>query len=85
MGPWAHGMDPTAHVYPAIVWVLVIWTLAHAGVGMVMLLFCLAATCTGRLSRAHDTDIHNVALYGHFLLFTAVVTFAVTGLFPLAG
>ncbi len=85
MGPWAHGMDPTAHVYPAIVWVLVIWTLAHAGVGMIMLLFCLAATCTGRLSREHDTDIHNVALYGHFLLFTAVVTFAVTGLFPLAG
>ena len=35
-GPWSHGMDPTAHVYPAIVWVLVIWVLAHAAVGAVM-------------------------------------------------
>ena len=25
-GPWLTGLDPTTHVYPAIVWVLVIWT-----------------------------------------------------------
>ena len=30
-GPWTTGLDPTSHVYPAIVWVLVIWTAAHAG------------------------------------------------------
>ena len=36
LGPWAHAMDPTAHVYPAIVWILVIWTLAHAGIAIVM-------------------------------------------------
>ena len=27
-------------------------------------------------------DIHNVALYWHFLLVTAVLTFAVIGFFP---
>ena len=26
LGPWTAGMDPTRHVYPAIVWMLVVWT-----------------------------------------------------------
>ena len=33
LGPWTAGMDPVRHVYPAIVWTLVGWTLAHAAVG----------------------------------------------------
>ena len=28
-GPWFTGLDPTSHVYPATVWVLVIWTAVH--------------------------------------------------------
>ena len=83
-GPWSHGMDPTAHVYPAIVWILVIWTLSHAGVAGIMLLYCLARSFAGRLTRAYDADIHNVVLYGHFLLVTAVTTFLVVGWFPQA-
>src|SRR5690606_14408172 len=35
-GPWNAGMDPTAHVYPAIVWILVIWTTVHGALGIVM-------------------------------------------------
>ncbi|MHA6646083.1 cytochrome c oxidase subunit I [Mesorhizobium sp. A623] len=84
-GPWSHAMDPTAHVYPAIVWVLVIWTLVHGTVGAVMQLYCLAGSFAGRLTQAHDIDIHNVALYWHFMLVTAFTTFVVVGLFPLAG
>ena len=84
VGPWSHAMDPTAHVYPAIVWILVIWTLLHGGVAVIMQLYCLARSFAGRLTRAYDTDIHNVALYGHFLLITAVTTFLVVGWFPLA-
>ncbi|HMR32357.1 MAG TPA: cytochrome c oxidase subunit I [Geminicoccaceae bacterium] len=84
LGPWAHGMDPTAHVYPAIVWILVIWTLVHAGVAAIMQLYCLARSFAGRLTAAYDADIHNVALYGHFLLITAATTFVVVGWFPLA-
>ncbi|SDN62938.1 cytochrome c oxidase subunit I+III [Ensifer sp. YR511] len=49
-GPWLHAMNPTAHVYPAIVWVLVCWTVAHACVGAVMLAYCLARSLAGRLT-----------------------------------
>jgi cytochrome c oxidase subunit I+III len=83
LGPWAYAMDPTAHVYPAIVWILVGWTLAHAGVGMVMQAYCLARSLVGRLTRDCDMDLRNVVLYWHFLLVTAVTTFGVIGLFPL--
>ncbi len=81
-GPWLYAKEPTAHVYPAIVWVLVIWVLCHAAVGVVMQLYCLARSLSGYLTREHDLEIHNVVLYWHFLLITAVVTFAVIGLFP---
>lgn len=83
-GPWSTGMEPTAHVYPAIVWVLVLWTVVHAGVGLIMQLFCLVASFAGRLTQTYDKDIHNVTLYWHFMVVTAVFTFAIVGLFPLA-
>jgi cytochrome c oxidase subunit I+III len=64
------------------VWILVIWALAHAAVGAVMQLYCLARSLAGRLTREHDMELHNVALYWHFMAITAVITFAVVGLFP---
>ena len=81
-GPWQHAMEPTAHVYPAIVWILIIWALAHAAVGVVMQIYCLARSLAGRLTQAHDMELHNVVLYWHFMAITAVITFAVVGLFP---
>lgn len=81
-GPWTTGLDPTEHVYPAIVWILVIWTAVHGGVGVIMLLYCLARSLAGRLTPRHDMEICNVALYWHFMLVTALVTFGVVGLFP---
>ena len=84
MGPWQAGLDPTAHVYPAIVWILVLWTAAHAGAGAAMQLYCLARSLAGRLTPTHDADLRNVALYVHFLAATALVAFAVVGLFPRA-
>jgi cytochrome c oxidase subunit I+III len=83
-GPWMHGMEPTAHVYPAIVWILVLWTLAHAAVGAVMQLYCLARSFAGRLTAEHDMELRNVVLYWHFMLVTAATVLAVVGLFPLA-
>ncbi|MDK1490820.1 cbb3-type cytochrome c oxidase subunit I [Sinorhizobium sp. 7-81] len=84
-GPRAHAMQPTAHVYPAIVWILVIWVLAHAAVGAVMQAYCLARSFAGRLTRQYDADLSNVVLFWHFLVITAAVTFPVIGLFPQAG
>ncbi|WP_181164488.1 cytochrome c oxidase subunit I [Amaricoccus solimangrovi] len=83
-GPWAAGLDPTAHVYPATVWVIVIWTVAHVAVGLVMQIYCVARGVAGRLTPAHDADLRNTTLYFHFLAATAIVAFAVVGLFPLA-
>lgn len=82
-GPWLQAMDPTTHVYPATVWVLVLWTLVHTGIGLIMLLYCIARRAAGRMSHVHDIDIRNVALYWHFLVIMAVATPAVIALFPL--
>jgi cytochrome c oxidase subunit I+III len=84
-GPWRAGMDPTAHVYPAIVWVLLGWTALHAAVGVVMLLYCVARALGSRLTPEYDVDIANVALYWHFVLLTAVVAVAMVALFPLVA
>jgi len=81
-GPWTTGMDPTAHVYPAIVWILVIWAAIHGALGILMQLYCLARSLAGRLTARHDMELHNVALYWHFMLITALVTFSVIGSFP---
>ncbi len=81
-GPWRTGMDPTAHVYPAIVWLLVIWTTLHVIVGIMMQLYCAARRAAGRMSARHDIDITNVALYWHFVAMTVVVTVAVIAGFP---
>jgi cytochrome c oxidase subunit I+III len=83
-GPWRTGLDPTAHVYPAIVWIVVLWTVVHAGVAVAMQLYCLARSLAGRLTPTHDADLRNVTLYVHFLAVTAVIAFAVVGLAPLA-
>jgi cytochrome c oxidase subunit I+III len=84
-GPWTTGLDPTAHVYPAIVWVLVIWTATHVAAGLVMQLYCVARGLAGRLDARHDIDIVNVALYWHFVAGTALITVAVIAGFPLVS
>jgi len=81
-GPWTTAMDPTAHVYPAIVWILVIWVAIHGALGIIMQCYCLARSLAGRLTPRHDMELHNVALYWHFMLVTALVTCLVVGLFP---
>jgi cytochrome c oxidase subunit I+III len=81
-GPYLTGMDPTVHVYPAIVWVVALWTVVHGGVGIIMQLYCLARSFAGRMSARHDMDLRNVVLYWHFLVITAITSFGVLGLFP---
>jgi cytochrome c oxidase subunit I+III len=81
-GPSRTGLDPTRHVYPAIVWRLVVWTVIHVGLGVVMQLYCLARRAAGRMTARHDIDIANVALYWHFAALTVFVTVAVIAGFP---
>src|SRR5690606_32781253 len=81
-GPWAAGLEPTLHVYPAIVWVLAGWVAVHAALGVVMHLYVLARSLAGRLDATHDNDIGNIAVYQHFLALSAVVTFPVIAFFP---
>ena len=77
------GMVPTRHVYPAIVWLLVTWTVLHVGVGVIMQLYCAARRLARRMSAEHDIDIVNVSLYWHFVALTTAVTTAVVAGFPL--
>jgi cytochrome c oxidase subunit I+III len=84
-GPWLSGLDPTSHAYPATVWVLVIWTVLHAALGLIMQLYCVARRLAGRMTARHDIDISNVALYWHFTALMTVVTVAVIAGFPLVA
>ena len=81
-GPWLAGLDPTQHVYPAIVWMLIGWTVAHGAVGAIMQLYALARSLAGRTTPKHDADVRNITLYHHFLLVTALTTYGVIGWFP---
>jgi len=79
------GLDPKANVYPAIVWVLVIWTLVHAAIGAIMQAYTLARSLAGRMTPTHDADLRNITVYQHFFALTALVAYLTIGLFPEAG
>ena len=81
-GPWLTNLDPTAHVYQATVWLLLIWSAGHAVLGIIMNGYCLARRLAGRMTAQYDIDIANVALYWHFAALTTVVTVAVVAGFP---
>jgi cytochrome c oxidase subunit I+III len=82
VGPYLSGLEPTRHVYPASVWILVGWIVAHAAVGLIMQLYCMTRRAARRMTAEHDIDIANVALYWHFLAIESAVTVAVIAGFP---
>lgn len=81
-GPWVHELNPVLHVYPAVVWVLVIWIAVHAALGSIMQLYTLARSLADRMTAVHDGDVRNITLYEHFLALSALVTFVVIAFFP---
>lgn len=76
------GLEPTAHVYPAIVWAILVWVLVHIALGALMQLYCLARSLCRRLTPEHDADIQNVTLYWHFLGLEVLIAAATIGLAP---
>jgi cytochrome c oxidase subunit I+III len=84
-GPWLGGLDPSRHVYPATVWVLVAWAAVHVALGAVMQVYCMARRFAGRMTSRHDIDLANVTLYWHFCALTIALTVAVIGGFPIAA
>ena len=82
LGPALTGLDPTAHAYPATVWLLCAWTAGHVALGVLMLLYCIARRCAGRMTAVHDIDIRNVTLYWHFIAIKLLVTVATIAGFP---
>ncbi len=79
---WLPGLDPVEHAYPAMMWALVIWAVAHVGGGVVMQFYCLAGSVFGKLTPRYDADLWNTTLYWHFAALTLVVTAAVVGVVP---
>lgn len=61
-----------------------LWLAVHCGIGAVMQLYGLARSLAGRMTAEHDIDVHNVALYWHFVGVTVWVTVPTVSLFPLA-
>lgn len=75
-------LDPTSHVYPAIVFTLVGWTVLHVALGTVMQLYCCARRLFGKMTAEYDADIQNVSLYWHFTGATAWITTCVVVALP---
>lgn len=75
-------LDPTSHVYPAIMWALMVWLCVHAGAGILMQGYCFAGSIAGKLTPKYDADLRNVTLYWHFIAFKSLVVGAVLGLVP---
>ncbi len=81
-GPVVTGLDPETHVYPAIVWVIVLWTAAHLAVGAIMHFYCSARRAAGRLTATYDIDIVCVTLYWHFVAVKVLIAAGVLAGFP---
>ncbi|KAF0675845.1 cytochrome c oxidase subunit I [Profundibacterium mesophilum] len=79
---WLPGLEPTSHVYPAVMWGLVVWTSAHVGAGVIMQLYCLAAVIFGKVTPRYDAPLWNVTLFWHFVILTVLVTAAVVAALP---
>lgn len=75
-------LNPTEHVYPAMVCGISVWLLAHLCLGLISQGYCLARSIAGRMTPLYDADITNVTLMWHFLALQALVTCAVIGLLP---
>ncbi len=75
-------LEPTSHVYPAILWALAIWVVVHTGVGVIMQVYCLAGSIFGKMTPRYDADIWNVSLFWHFHVLSAAIACAVIGLAP---
>ncbi len=75
-------LDPVSHVYPAILWALMVWLVVHLCAGIVMQCYCLAGSLFGKVTPRHDADLRNVTLYWHFVALKVLVTAAVLGLVP---
>ncbi len=76
------GLEPAAHVYPAVIWALMVWIVVHGLVGVIMQLYCLAGSFAEKLTPRHDADLWNVTLYWHFFCAMVLVTGAIIGLAP---
>jgi cytochrome c oxidase subunit I+III len=84
-GPSRTALDPTAHAYGAIVWLLVLWTVLHVALGLIMQVYCVARRAAEKLTARHDADLENVVLYWHFAALTTLVTVLVIAGFPLVS
>ncbi|MDP0926841.1 cytochrome c oxidase subunit I [Paracoccus onubensis] len=72
-------LDPTSHVYPAVIWALAVWICAHAATGIIMQLYCLAGSLFGKLTPRYDADLWNISLFWHFFMLSALVACALMG------
>jgi cytochrome c oxidase subunit I+III len=76
------GLDPGAHVYPAMVWLMVGWVAVHLALGIVMQAYCVARRSADRLTARFDIDARNTLLFWHFSLAIAAVSIAVLAFAP---
>ncbi|MCO6383336.1 cytochrome c oxidase subunit I [Oceanicola sp. 502str15] len=76
-------LSPTSHVYPAMLWALMVWLVAHVAAGVVMQGYCLAGSLFGKLTHKYDADLRNVTLFWHFIALKALVVGAILGLAPM--
>jgi cytochrome c oxidase subunit I+III len=80
--PYFAEFNPAGSVYPAVIWLLAIWSALQIGIGVVMQLYCMARRAAGRMTAVHDIDITNVVLYWHFTMVTVATSVVIAAGIP---
>jgi cytochrome c oxidase subunit I+III len=78
----AYALDPHAHSYGAVSFVLLLWVMVHVGICVVMLGFAVARSWCGWLNARRELEARVPALFWHYTLGMGVATWAVLYLFP---
>ncbi|MEW5727950.1 MAG: cbb3-type cytochrome c oxidase subunit I, partial [Pseudomonadota bacterium] len=78
-------LRPTAHAFPASVWMMALYTLVHLGVAVLLAGFVLARQAAGLVTPERRMTVLLTLLAWDFAVFTGLASMALLALWPPAG
>ena len=79
------GLSGPRHAYDAILWVTVLFALAHFPLAALMTVYAIARNLAGKLTARFPGDLENVMMVYTFALVVTLCAVAMAALYPLAA
>jgi len=76
------GLDPTAHAYAALVWMMLAYPMAHLGIGAIMALFTATKAWVRPPNRTWSDAAANTSLWWQYTVAQTLVSLVLVGFFP---